>query len=352
VTALHGASVGLRQCGKTFADGRRALEPLTLDIAAGETMVLLGPSGCGKTTTSRMIAGLERPDPGGRVLFDGEDVTAIPIERRNIGMVFQSYALFPNMTVAENIGYGLKIRRTRKAERESRVAELVMLTGIGGLENRRIDQLSGGQRQRVALARAVAIRPRVLLLDEPLTALDALLRERPRGELNALLRSLGVTTIYVTHDQAEAMVLGDRIVVMRRGAIAQIGTPRQIYFEPASRFVAEFIGAANIITAPLEDGYLVLRGGRIGVPASAITGAVAAMIRPEAIGLMAASAANLIGRVATVNFVGDRLRLTVIEAADQVITVDAPNTATVRAGDQIGLAIPPSAVRFLNDGSA
>src|SRR5471032_2684516 len=224
--AGHGASVRIESCGKTFDDGTRALEPATLDIARGETLVLLGPSGCGKATMLRIIAGLELPDAGGRVLFDGNDMTAVPIERRNVGMVFQSYALFPNMSVADNIGYGLKIRGVGRQERAARVAELVALTNITGLENRRIDQLSGGQRQRVALARAVAARPRVLLLDEPLTALDASLRERLRGELDRLLRSLSITAVYVTHDQSEAMALGDRIVVMRNGAIAQIGTPR------------------------------------------------------------------------------------------------------------------------------
>ncbi len=192
--------------------------------------------------------------PAGRVLFDGNDMTSVPIEKRNVGMVFQSYALFPNMSVADNIGYGLKIRGMARPERAARVAELVALTNITGLENRRIDQLSGGQRQRVALARAVAIRPGILLLDEPLTALDAALRDRLRGELNRLLRALGITTIYVTHDQAEAMELGDRIVVMRKGVIAQIGPPRDIYFTPRNRFVAEFIGAANIIESSIENG--------------------------------------------------------------------------------------------------
>jgi putative spermidine/putrescine transport system ATP-binding protein len=186
--AGHGASVHIGTCGKTFADGTRALEPATLDIARGETLVLLGPSGCGKTTMLRIIAGLEVPDTGGRVLFDGKDMTAVPIERRNVGMVFQSYALFPNMSVSDNIGYGLKIRGMPARERAARVAELVALTNISGLESRRIDQLSGGQRQRVALARAVAIRPGVLLLDEPLTALDAALRDRLRGRLSRSVR--------------------------------------------------------------------------------------------------------------------------------------------------------------------
>src|SRR6266536_4417894 len=282
----HGASVRIETCGKTFADGTRALEPATLDIARGETLVLLGPSGCGKTTMLRIIAGLEVPDAGGRVLFDDRDMTAVPIERRNVGMVFQSYALFPNMTVADNIGYGLKIRGMPKSERVSRVAELVTLTNITGLENRRIDQLSGGQRQRVALARAVAIRPGILLLDEPLTALGAALRDRVRGELNRLLRELGITTIYVTHDQAEAMELGDRIVVMQKGAIAQIGSPREIYFAPKNRFVAEFVGAANIIEAPLESGQLVLPGGLQPIGGNASAPAALAMVRPETIGVV------------------------------------------------------------------
>ena len=163
----HGVAVRIAACGKTFGDGTRALEPVSLDIARGETMVLLGPSGCGKTTLLRMVAGLETPDAGGRIFFNDADVTAVPIEQRNVGMVFQSYALFPNMSVADNIGYGLKIRGVPDKERAARVAELVDLTNISGLENRRIDQLSGGQRQRVALARAVAIRPGILLLDEP-----------------------------------------------------------------------------------------------------------------------------------------------------------------------------------------
>jgi len=285
VTAGHGASVRIECCGKTFADGTRALESATLDIARGETLVLLGPSGCGKTTMLRIIAGLELPDPGGKILFDDKDVTSVAIERRNVGMVFQSYALFPNMTVADNIAYGLKIRGVGKNERAVRVAELVALTNITGLENRRIDQLSGGQRQRVALARAVAIRPRILLLDEPLTALDAALRDRLRGELNRLLRALGITTIYVTHDQAEAMELGDRIVVMRKGEIAQIGTPREIYFTPQNRFVAEFIGAANIIEAPIERGDLVLPGGRQPTGGDASQPGAVAMIRPESIAI-------------------------------------------------------------------
>jgi len=341
------AAVRLDSCAKTFADGTRALDPVTFDIARGETVVVLGPSGCGKTTMLRIIAGLETPDSGGRVLFNGEDVTEVPIERRNVGMVFQSYALFPNMSVAENIGYGLKIRGVARDGRTARIAELVELTGIKGLENRRIDQLSGGQRQRVALARAVAVRPSVLLLDEPLTALDAALRDRLRGELDRLLRKLGITTVYVTHDQAEAMALGDRIVVMRNGAIAQVGSPRTIYFAPASRFVAEFIGAANIVRATAGNGHLTLAGGRVRLPDIAAAGPVTAMLRPEAITVVAPETADLCGCVEAVSFVGDRLRLTVTGAADRPLVIDAANTLAVEAGQRVGLAIEPQAVRLL-----
>jgi putative spermidine/putrescine transport system ATP-binding protein len=287
------------------------------------------------------------PDPGGCVLFDGNDMTSVPIEQRNVGMVFQSYALFPNMSVADNIGYGLKIRGMARQERAARVAELVALTNITGLENRRIDQLSGGQRQRVALARAVAIRPGILLLDEPLTALDAALRDRLRGELNRLLRALGITTIYVTHDQSEAMELGDRIVVMQKGTIAQIGTPREIYFKPKNRFVAEFIGAANIIEAAVENGHLVLPGGRLPIGGDASVAAAVAMIRPETIGVVEVAAAPLTGTIDSVSFIGDRQRMVVSGAADRPLTVDAPNTVRAQAGERVGLLIAPDAVRLL-----
>jgi len=347
VTAAHGAAVRIEMCGKTFADGTRALEPATLDIARGETLVLLGPSGCGKTTMLRIIAGLELPDAGGKVLFDGKDVTSMPIEKRNVGMVFQSYALFPNMTVAENIGYGLKIRGMPKDARAARIAELVTLTNINGLENRRIDQLSGGQRQRVALARAVAIRPGILLLDEPLTALDAALRERLRSELNRLLRALGITAIYVTHDQAEAMELGDRVVVMSRGKIAQIGTPREIYFTPRNRFVAEFIGAANIIESAVEGGCLVLPGGRQPITSNVNLAMAVAMVRPESIRLVEAGGAPLSGTIDSVSFTGDRQRVIVSGASDKPLSIDAPNTVQAKAGDRIGVSIAPEAVRLL-----
>jgi putative spermidine/putrescine transport system ATP-binding protein len=347
MSADHGVAVRLEACAKTFADGTHALEPITLNISGGETVVFLGPSGCGKTTILRIIAGLEQPDAGGRVLFNEADVTATPIERRKVGMVFQSYALFPNMNVADNIGYGLKIRGIGPAERKARIAELVALTGIEGLEHRRIDQLSGGQRQRVALARAVAVRPSVLLLDEPLTALDAALRDRLRGELDRLLRTLGITTVYVTHDQAEAMALGDRIVVMRKGAIAQIGAPRDIYFAPTSRFVAEFVGAANIVEGDCAGGMLTLPGGQQPIANGNVVGTVLAMIRPESINVVAPDGASLCGRVDSVSFVGDRQRVTITGVASKPILADLPNSVRIEPGEHVGLSVNPDAIRVL-----
>ncbi|MGL4635461.1 MAG: ABC transporter ATP-binding protein [Beijerinckiaceae bacterium] len=342
-----GVSLSLNQIAKTFPDGTKALKPTWLSVNKGETVVLLGPSGCGKTTLLRIIAGLEKPDAGGAVLFDGEDVTATEIEHRNIGMVFQSYALFPNMTVAENIAYGLKIRKVAAADKAKRVSEMLALCGIEALKDRRIDQLSGGQRQRVALARAVAIRPRVLLLDEPLTALDAALRERLRSELDQLLRSLGITTIYVTHDQAEAMGLGDRIVVMKQGEIVQIGTPREVYFEPNSRFVAEFIGAANVIEGQVSGGVLQLQGGKLVLPEGIPSGAQTVMLRPESVFVSGPENAAWTGTVHSVSFLGDRQRLTITGAARLPVMAEAPNTSVVKPGDQVGLSVKPEAIRML-----
>ncbi len=235
----------LENCARRFADGTVGLHPTTLDFPRGSVTALLGPSGCGKTTTLRLLAGLAEPDPGGHVTFDGRDVTRLPVEKRGIGMVFQGYALFPTRDVAGNIGYGLEVRGVPRAERDRRVAEMLRLTRLDGLAVRRVDQLSGGQRQRVALARALAPAPGLLLLDEPFGALDARLREALRHELAALLAELGVTAVFVTHDQAEAMALGSRIVVMEAGRVAQSGTPEEVYRRPASRFVGSFLGTLN-----------------------------------------------------------------------------------------------------------
>jgi putative spermidine/putrescine transport system ATP-binding protein len=332
-------AITLERCGKTFADGTRALEPLDLTVPAGETVVFLGPSGCGKTTTLRIIAGLEAPDAGGRVLFDGTDVTPLGIEKRNVGMVFQSYALFPNMSVAGNIGYGLMIRRRSKAEIASRVSEMLAMMRIEALADRSIDQLSGGQRLRVALARALAVQPRALLLDEPLTALDAKLRDSLRLEIDQLLRRLGITAIYVTHDQAEAMALGDRIVVMEHGRVAQVGRPREIYQRPASRFVAEFIGTMNRLAGSVRDGAFVTSAGSIPWPGAPET-AAEVLFRPEDV-MLAETAPHLSGTVAAAFFLGDRTRLFVQVGEGRPLVVETGTRRDFQHGEPIGLTVDP-----------
>ena len=346
MSATSGAApVRLERCAKTFADGTRALEPLDLDVAAGETIVLLGPSGCGKTTTLRLIAGLESPDPGGRVLFGDSDVTHLPIERRNVGMVFQSYALFPNLDVRGNVAYGLTVRGVPAQERGRRVEEMLAMMQIAPLAARRVDQLSGGQKQRVALARALAVRPRALLLDEPLTALDAKLRDQLRLEINALLRRLGITAVYVTHDQAEAMALGDRIVVMSEGKVAQIGTPREIYRAPSSRFVAEFIGTMNRLAGEVRDGAFVCAAGRLPWNGKAPAGEV--LFRPEDVVIVAAAEAQLTGSVAAALFLGDRTRLSVAGMGADAIIVEASGRHLFRVGDTVHLRIAEGALLSL-----
>lgn len=335
-----GVSITLSNCGKTFADGTVALRPLDLQVAGGETVVLLGPSGCGKTTMLRLIAGLEAPDAGGRVFFGGEDVTDRPIERRNVGMVFQSYALFPNMNVEQNVAYGLRVRRVEATERTRRVAEMLEMMHIQELRHRHIDQLSGGQRQRVALARAIAVRPTVLLLDEPLTALDALLRERLRVEIDALLRRLGITAIYVTHDQAEAMALGDRIAVMAQGCIEQIGTPRDIYFRPTTPFVADFIGTINRLRGTVRNCVLETQGGRVPWGGSS-AGTMELLFRPESARIAQESEAQLRGKLISVLFMGDRTRLVIEGIGDAQVIVDTSEHRLFRPGEEIGITLVP-----------
>lgn len=349
-------SIELRDCAKTFADGTRALEPVNLSIGAGETVVLLGPSGCGKTTTLRMIAGLETPDPGGQVLFDGEDVTRIPIERRRVGMVFQSYALFPNMSLAENVGYGLRVQKLPGHEIRARVGEMLDMMRLGHLAERRIDQLSGGQRQRVALARALAVRPRALLLDEPLTALDAKLRDTLRLEIDALLRELGITAVYVTHDQSEAMALGDRIVVMDHGRIAQAGAPTEIYRRPRSRFVADFIGAMNRLSGEVRDGVFVCAAGRIDIDLPLDTTEI--LFRPEAASLLPEAVADeanagsrvLSGTVSSAFYLGDRTRLFVDVGEPAPIMIESHELRGFKHGDRVDFQVDRSALVVIEEG--
>ncbi|GGF48997.1 ABC transporter ATP-binding protein [Azorhizobium oxalatiphilum] len=339
--APTGAAITLSGCGKTFPDGTCALEPLDLQITPGETIVLLGPSGCGKTTTLRIIAGLESPDAGGKVLFDGQDVTQLPIEKRNVGMVFQSYALFPNMSVIENVAYGLRVRGVAKKERLARAAEVLEMMRIDQLAERRIDQLSGGQRQRVALARALAVRPRVILLDEPLTALDAALRDHLRAEIDGLLRRLAITAIYVTHDQAEALALGDRIVVMRHGAIAQIGSPRDIYFRPADDFVASFVGVTNRLEGAVRGGRFETAAGSIAV-AGPDRATASLAFRPETAVLCGAGDSGLRFRVEQVHFQGARQRVQLGAADGGRLVVEAAADAVLVVGDDVGLVLDPA----------
>jgi putative spermidine/putrescine transport system ATP-binding protein len=337
---MSAVRIRLSSCAKTFGDGTRALEPIDLDVSAGETVVLLGPSGCGKTTLLRIIAGLEAPDAGGRVLFGEEDVTPIPIERRNVGMVFQSYALFPNLDVVGNIEYGLKVRKTPPAERAIRLKEMLAMMQLEELGHRRVDQLSGGQRQRVALARALAVQPRVLLLDEPLTALDAKLRDQLRVDIDRLLRSLEVTSIYVTHDQAEAMALGDRIAVMEKGRIAQVGTPQDVYYRPHSVFVADFVGTMNRLVGTYAEGHLIVPGGRLpwNHPAA---NEIAVMFRPEDVRIVNGSDAHLHGTVASAFFLGDHTRLVVETGASNPLVVETTERRTFKQGEPIALAVEP-----------
>ncbi|RDK00065.1 ABC transporter ATP-binding protein [Paraburkholderia lacunae] len=346
---LASVPITLTQCAKTFR-GTRVLEPLDLQIGAGETLVLLGPSGCGKTTTLRMIAGLETPDAGGRIAFGDEDVTALPIEKRQVGMVFQSYALFPNLTVRGNIGYGLKIKRVPAETARQRVDELLAMMRLTAHADKPIDQLSGGQRQRVALARALAVQPRVLLLDEPLTALDARLRDTLRSEMNTLLRELGITTVYVTHDQAEAMELGDRIVVMSAGRIEQIGSPREIYYRPANRTVAQFVGTINRLAGEQRDGMLTTAGGAVPLPSNRARASAAQefFFRPEDAYLADPASAQLRGSIESTAFLGERTRLTIGGAAPDPLLVDVAGRVELARGTPVGISIERDALIALS----
>lgn len=282
--------IELRQISKRFGSAV-AVDGISLHVRAGEFLTLLGPSGCGKTTLLRLIAGFETPDTGS-VWLDGADVTAAPPYRRNVNQVFQSYALFPHLSVRENIGFGLRMQGCAAPERERRVREAVALVEMEGYEDRRPDQLSGGQRQRVALARALAPQPRVLLLDEPLSALDAKLRQGMRLELKRLQRRLRLTFVFVTHDQDEALVLSDRIALVNRGRIEQLGTAADLYHRPATPFAAEFVGETNLLRAtvvardPAVARVRLADGLELTVPAAAVpagVGAVLLSIRPEKI---------------------------------------------------------------------
>ena len=326
----------------------RAVDDVSVSVADGEFFTLVGPSGCGKTTTLRLVAGFEQPDAGD-VRFGGESVAGVPPEDRDVGIVFQSYALFPHMTVGENVAYGLRFRDPPGGvSTEERVTELLELVDLPDAQDRDPSELSGGQQQRVALARALAPGPSVLLLDEPMSALDARLRERLRGTVKEIQRELAITTVYVTHDQEEALSISDRVAVMNSGRVEQVGTPEEVYREPASRFVAEFVGDNNVLdgtASPLETkGSSVSVGPAAFEVGESATGTVAVGIRPEALSF--GSGGNELDVVVErAEFLGDAYKVYCDWHGTQLLvkTTDAPDPgpATVR--------FPPEAADVLPD---
>jgi iron(III) transport system ATP-binding protein len=324
------ASITLDNLSKRFG-AVTAVDSVSLRVAAGSLVCLLGPSGCGKTTTLRMIGGFEEPTSG-RIHIGDEDVTTQPPYVRPTAMVFQSYALFPHMSVHDNISYGLRARRLPRAETAARVEEALTLMELHGQEKKSPPQLSGGQQQRVALARALVIRPKVLLFDEPLSNLDAQLRVRMRSEIRAVQRRLGITSVYVTHDQEEAFSIADQVAVMNKGHLVQIGTPRELYRQPADRFVAEFVGLSNIVPAEVLEangtGAVVRVFGQVvrsRRPPRRPGPETSLVLRPEALRVDKAGAAGVPGSVQTLAFVGPLVRYTVAVQDGTILTVDLHN---------------------------
>src|SRR5471030_2055249 len=338
-----------------------AVHDFTMDIARGEFITFLGPSGCGKTTILRMLAGFESPS-GGTIKFDGKDVTHTPTNQRNIGMVFQSYALFPNMTVAENIGFGLKVAKMPVEQIHARVTEMLKLIGLAALGARYPWQLSGGQQQRVALARALAGKPQVLLLDEPLSALDAKIRVSLREEIRAVQRELGITSVFVTHDQEEALSISDRIVVLSEGRVEQIGTPSEVYNFPRTPFVASFVGTLNLLSGQVVDpasGKIVVGGQELRT-SHALNSADAGKqrmlaVRPEAIVLEApANGRNtLAATVEEVNFLGAvvRIRTRVDQSVISLDIFNDPNRRLPERGQPVALGFSHENLLVLEEGA-
>jgi multiple sugar transport system ATP-binding protein len=332
-----GVPVTFNKIAKSFGPVR-VLEELSLDVAPGEFLVLLGASGSGKTTALRILSGLETASSG-NILIGDRDVTDVLPKYRDVSMVFQSYALYPHKTVAENIGFPLKVRKVPKDQQEAAVRDAAAQVQIDQLLDRYPRQLSGGQRQRVALARAMVRRPSVFLMDEPLSNLDAKLRGHMRAELKHMQSTLGTTTIYVTHDQIEAMTLAHRVAILERGVLQQLDTPAKIYNDPANLFVAQFIGSPpmNVVHGSLEGSTFQTRGGKVEVPVAGKLDKAILGARPEDCSVTAPGQGNLAAEIYTVELIGDHTLVTV-KAGQDMLTVKAPKDFTGATGENIGIS--------------
>ncbi|MBO3739026.1 ABC transporter ATP-binding protein [Actinoplanes flavus] len=334
---MTGVAVRLEGLRRTFGTVH-ALDDLDLAIEPGELVALLGPSGCGKTTALRILAGLEEATAG-RVLVDGRDVTRLPANKRGMGMVFQAYSLFPHLTAAQNVEFGPRLRRGSLA----RAAEMLDLVGLSGFAKRYPHQLSGGQQQRVALARALAIEPRVLLLDEPLSALDAKVRVQLRDEIRRIQTEVGTTTLFVTHDQEEALAVADRVGVMRAGRLEQLATPSEVYLRPATAFVADFVGLSNRLPGSVNGDVVEVLGARLPLVTPHAGGAATALVRPEAVDVVPDPGAT--ATVLTSSFLGSTSRVTV-SVGDQLVVAQVPSgrLPDLSAGTRVRVTIQPVAV--------
>ncbi len=360
MTRAASLPITIRQVTKTYGDVR-ALDRVDLDVRSGEFLTLLGPSGSGKTTLLMVMAGFVRPDCGS-LRFGDDEVVRLAPHKRDVGMVFQNYALFPHMDVATNIAFPLRLRGVAKAEAARRVEQALAMVQLAGYGGRRVDQLSGGQRQRVALARAIVFEPRILLMDEPLSALDKQLREHMQIELRRLHEQLGMTTIYVTHDQREALTMSDRVAVIERGRIAQLDTPRRLYERPSSRFVAEFIGESSFLPVVRTDGGFAYDGRRLALPdGPPPAGRCLLMLRPERLRLLGASppaGINLLsGTVENVVYQGDTYLLQVQLKDGNVVGARGVSTGTAmaalpQAGAPVTLGLAPEDTILLPDEGA
>jgi len=334
VAARTGVAVELTDLRRSYG-GVAALDGLTLHIEPGEFIALLGPSGCGKTTALRCLAGLEDPDSG-TIEVGGRDVTAIPTNRRDMGMVFQAYSLFPHMTARQNVEFGLELRKQDKAARRERAAAMLDLVGLSAHADKFAHQMSGGQQQRVALARALAIEPQVLLLDEPLSALDAKVRTQLRDEIRRIQLDVGTTTLFVTHDQEEALAVADRVGVMRAGNLEQIAAPEELYTKPANAFVADFVGLTNRLTGTANGTHASVLGAPVALlPGSATSGSVEVLVRPEAIDIAPDPAGN--ATVVSASFLGAHAKViaTTDDGQRVAVQVDSDAVTSYRPGDRV-----------------